>query len=89
MGRVFNSVGNTTLDDWKFDGGLGFRLAWNLWTVVSFDYTRSGGAGSVARGPGYCPLQRIFNRQDAVVVRVELQGHTPELKIVPLDAIGS
>ena len=41
-GRVFNSVGDTTLKDWKFDGGIGFRLAWNLSTVVSFDYARSG-----------------------------------------------
>jgi outer membrane protein assembly factor BamA len=40
-GRVFDSVGDTTLKDWKFDGGLGFRLAWNLSTVVSFDYARS------------------------------------------------
>jgi hypothetical protein len=41
-GRVFDSVGDTTLKDWKFDGGIGFRLAWNLSTVVSFDYARSG-----------------------------------------------
>jgi hypothetical protein len=41
-GRVFDSVGDTTLKDWKFDGGLGFRLAWNLSTIVSFDYARSG-----------------------------------------------
>lgn len=41
-GRVFNSVGDTTLKDWKFDGGLGLRLAWNLSTIVSFDYARSG-----------------------------------------------
>ena len=41
-GRVFNSVGDTTLKDWKFDGGIGFRLAWNLSTIVSFDYARSG-----------------------------------------------
>jgi len=40
-GRVFNSVGDTTLADWKFDGGVGFRLAWNLSTIVSFDYGRS------------------------------------------------
>src|SRR6185436_548954 len=25
-GRVFDSVGDTTLKNWKFDGGLGFRL---------------------------------------------------------------
>jgi len=40
-GRVFDSLSRTTLDDWKFDGGIGFRLAWNLSTVVSFDYGRS------------------------------------------------
>jgi outer membrane protein assembly factor BamA len=40
-GRVFDSVGDTTFKDWKFDGGIGFRLAWNLSTVVSFDYARS------------------------------------------------
>jgi hypothetical protein len=37
-GRVFNSVGDTTLEGWKFDGGVGFRLAWNVATIVSFDY---------------------------------------------------
>jgi outer membrane protein assembly factor BamA len=41
-GSVFDSVSDTTLNDWKFDGGLGFRLAWNLSTIVSFDYARSG-----------------------------------------------
>jgi len=41
-GRVFDSIGDTTFKDWKFDGGIGFRLAWNLSTVVSFDYARSG-----------------------------------------------
>jgi outer membrane protein assembly factor BamA len=40
-GRVFNSIGDTTLKDWKADGGIGFRLAWNLSTVISFDYARS------------------------------------------------
>ena len=40
-GRVFDSVGDTTLQDWKYDVGLGFRLAWNLSTVISFDYGRS------------------------------------------------
>jgi hypothetical protein len=40
-GRVFNSVKQTTLDDWKFDGGLGFRIAWNLSTIISFDYGHS------------------------------------------------
>jgi outer membrane protein assembly factor BamA len=41
-GRVFDSIGDTTFKDWKFDGGIGFRLAWNLSTIVSFDYARSG-----------------------------------------------
>jgi hypothetical protein len=40
-GRVFDSAGDTTLEDWKFDAGAGFRLAWNLSTIVSFDYARS------------------------------------------------
>ena len=40
-GRVFDSVSETTLAGWKIDGGAGFRLAWNLSTVVSFDYARS------------------------------------------------
>jgi len=26
-GRVFDSIGDTTLEDLKFDGGIGFRLA--------------------------------------------------------------
>jgi len=44
-GRVFDSVGDTTFRDWKFDAGAGLRLAWNLSTVVSFDYARSGEGG--------------------------------------------
>jgi outer membrane protein assembly factor BamA len=40
-GRVFNSVSDTTFDNWKLDGGIGFRLAWNLSTIISFDYGRS------------------------------------------------
>jgi hypothetical protein len=40
-GRVFDSVGATTLREWKLAGGLGFRLAWNLSTVISFDYSYS------------------------------------------------
>ena len=38
-GRVFDSIGDTTL--WKFAGGIGLRLAWNLSTIVSFDFGRS------------------------------------------------
>jgi outer membrane protein assembly factor BamA len=41
-GSVFNSVSRTTLNQLKVDAGIGFRLAWNLSTVVSFDYARSG-----------------------------------------------
>jgi len=41
-GRVFDNLGNTTLNDWKYGGGLGLRLAWNLSTVVSFNYAVSG-----------------------------------------------
>ena len=40
-GRVFNSVDRSTFKDWKFAGGIGFRLAWNLSTIISFDYARS------------------------------------------------
>ncbi len=40
-GRVFDSVRRTTLEDWKVDGGAGLRLAWNLSTIVSFDYAWS------------------------------------------------
>lgn len=40
-GRVFDSVDDTTLADWKFDAGAGFRLAWNLSTIVSFDFAHS------------------------------------------------
>ena len=44
-GRVFDSVAQTTLSGWKFDGGLGLRLAWNLATLVSFEYGRSSEGG--------------------------------------------
>jgi outer membrane translocation and assembly module TamA len=37
-GRVFDSIGDTALAGWKIDGGAGLRLAWNLSTVISFDY---------------------------------------------------
>lgn len=40
-GRVFDGVDQTTLRDWKLDAGVGFRLAWNLSTIVSFDWARS------------------------------------------------
>jgi hypothetical protein len=40
-GRVYDSVSRTTLEDYEFGGGLGFRLAWNLATIVSFDSSYS------------------------------------------------
>ncbi|HTL54315.1 MAG TPA: BamA/TamA family outer membrane protein [Candidatus Limnocylindrales bacterium] len=44
-GRVFDSVKDTTMEKWKVAGGAGFRLAWNLSTVVSFDYGVSSESG--------------------------------------------
>jgi len=41
MGSVFDSVSDTSFEDWRFAGGLGLRLAWNLSTIVSFDFARS------------------------------------------------
>ncbi len=45
-GRVFDTVSETTFKDWEFGYGIGFRLAWQVSTVVSFDYahTREGDA---------------------------------------------
>jgi outer membrane protein assembly factor BamA len=37
-GRVFDNPGSMTLRGWKFDVGGGLRLAWNLATVISFEY---------------------------------------------------
>ena len=37
-GRVFDKVGRFSVDDWKITWGLSFRLAWNLATIISFDY---------------------------------------------------
>jgi len=39
-GRVFDGVG-FSLRKWRVGYGVGFRFAWNLATVVSFDYGRS------------------------------------------------
>jgi outer membrane protein assembly factor BamA len=36
-GRVFDGT-QLHLDGWRADGGIGFRLIWNLATTVSFDY---------------------------------------------------
>ncbi len=38
VGRVFDEVGRFSLNDWKVTGGLSFRFAWNLATIISFDY---------------------------------------------------
>lgn len=45
-GRVFDSPAATSLRNWEFGYGAGLRLAWNLSTIVSFDYatTREGAA---------------------------------------------
>jgi hemolysin activation/secretion protein len=40
-GSVFDSLGDTSFKNWKIDGGIGLRLAWNLATIISFDYARS------------------------------------------------
>jgi hypothetical protein len=37
-GRVFDSPGRFSANDWKVAGGLSFRLVWNLATIISFDY---------------------------------------------------
>jgi hypothetical protein len=41
-GRIFDSVGDTTLKGWKNAGGVGLRIAWNLATVILLDYGVSG-----------------------------------------------
>ena len=41
-GRAFDDPSMTSFEDWKIDGGIGLRLAWNLSTLVSFDYGVSG-----------------------------------------------
>lgn len=37
-GRVFDSPGRFSPHHWKTSWGVGLRLAWNLATVISFDY---------------------------------------------------
>ncbi len=44
-GRVFDSPGSMTLHDWKIDAGGGLRLAWNLATIISFEYGVSEESG--------------------------------------------
>lgn len=41
FGRVFDSNTQISFRDWKLGGGAGLHLAWNLSTVVSFDYAFS------------------------------------------------
>lgn len=38
VGRVFDSPSSFSTNDWKHSYGAGLRLAWNLATVISFDY---------------------------------------------------
>ena len=37
-GRVFDKAGQFSLNDRKVSGGLGLRIAWNLATIISFEY---------------------------------------------------
>ncbi len=37
-GRTFSRPSDTSFKGWKVDGGAGLRMAWNLSTVVCFDY---------------------------------------------------
>ena len=37
-GRVYDRVSQTTLRDWKFAGGAGYRIAWNQATIILIDY---------------------------------------------------
>lgn len=37
-GRVFDNLGTLSTERWKTSYGIGLRLAWNLATVISFDY---------------------------------------------------
>jgi hypothetical protein len=40
-GRVFDRFENTSLRDWRFAVGGGLRVAWNLSTIIGFDYAWS------------------------------------------------
>ena len=52
VGRSFAQPCDTTLSGWKFSGGGGFRVAWNLATLISFDLgvSREGSFFSMAIG---------------------------------------
>jgi outer membrane protein assembly factor BamA len=41
MGRVFDTVGQTTFAGWKRSEGAGLRIAWNEATILMIDYGRS------------------------------------------------
>ena len=38
VGRVFDKVDRFSLDHWKATGGVALRVAWNLATIISFEY---------------------------------------------------
>ncbi len=38
-GRVFDKIAKFSTDQWKTTYGFGFRLAWNVATIISFDYS--------------------------------------------------
>ena len=44
VGRVFDRTEQFSLKDWQATGGLAFRLAWNLATIISFElgFSREG-----------------------------------------------
>jgi hemolysin activation/secretion protein len=48
-GRVFDHVSDTSFKNWEVGGGAGVSLAWNLSTVINFDYgvTSEGSAFSM------------------------------------------
>ena len=41
IGRVFDSVSQTTLGNWQKSYGAGFRIAWNQATIIMVDYGMS------------------------------------------------
>jgi outer membrane protein assembly factor BamA len=45
LGRVFDDADRFRLNHWKVTGGVGLRIAWNLATVVSFEYGMSSEGG--------------------------------------------
>jgi hypothetical protein len=44
-GRPFDGLGKLTMNNWKYDAGGGLRLAWNLATLISFEYAVSEEGG--------------------------------------------